>query len=214
MDSKIAHEERVGFAQRLHSLLTSAGLSESASDFARGYNLRADGATVTVHAVRKWLMGESIPTQEKIVIIAKWLNVNAAWLRFGDAENGHYYLAGAGEEGLSTQHLTLINDIATLSPSAQILVRDIVDSLLRLTNDKTTVPKYDRSYEGTNPAIEIRPHWSTLRKLRCKTGHPLCESLADEIIGISSLSKSGRGGKYVIKAPVAQGLQRRRSELC
>src|SRR5690606_21037889 len=31
----------------------------------------------------KWLVGEAIPTQEKIRALATWLGVSAEWLRFG-----------------------------------------------------------------------------------------------------------------------------------
>jgi hypothetical protein len=98
---------------------------------------------VTSHAARKWLIGEAVPTQEKILILARWLNVPAAWLRFGDADNTQYQ-AVAVNDTLSTEHLLLINDIRVLHPQAQGLVRDIVDSLLKLAsgsrrNDPTQI---------------------------------------------------------------------------
>jgi transcriptional regulator with XRE-family HTH domain len=132
MESKLARDERTSFADRLRSATLAAGQPIGASAFARAYNLRADGAAVTTHGVRKWLRGEAIPTQEKILILAKWLNVHASWLRFGDAENGIYALPGIGEEGLSTQNLTLIHDIMSLSASAQEIVRDLTNSLMRI----------------------------------------------------------------------------------
>ncbi len=41
---------------------------------------------MTAHAARKWLQGESIPTQEKLRALASWLGVPADWLRFGTLE--------------------------------------------------------------------------------------------------------------------------------
>ncbi len=131
MNSKIAVDERVEFADRLRTALTAAHQPTAPSAFVRAYNLRADGAAVTWHAARKWLRGEALPTQEKILILARWLNVHASWLRFGDAENGQYELGAIGEDALTTEQLTLINDVISLSPSAQAIIRDMVDSFLR-----------------------------------------------------------------------------------
>ena len=49
----------------------------------RKFNVRFAGRPVTVHAARKWLVGEAIPTQEKLRTLADWLGVPADWLRFG-----------------------------------------------------------------------------------------------------------------------------------
>lgn len=101
------------------------------SAMARAYNLRADGAAVTTHAVRKWLLGVALPTHEKLTILARWLNVHASWLLFGDAEKGDYVLPSTGEEALSTEQLMLVRDVFSLPQSSQVVVRDQVDSLMR-----------------------------------------------------------------------------------
>lgn len=132
MGSKIAVDGRLSFASRLIAALVAAHEPTTPSGFARAYNLRADGAEVTVHGGRKWLLGEAIPTQEKVLVLAKWLNVQASWLRFGDAQNGEYEAIALGVSRLSTKDLVLINDIVSLAPSAQNVVRDLVDSLLRV----------------------------------------------------------------------------------
>lgn len=85
-----------------------------------------------MHAGRKWLVGEAIPTHEKILIIAKWLNVHASWLRFGDAENGKYELIPSAEHHFSPGHISLTHDVAALPAPAQIIIRDIVESFMRL----------------------------------------------------------------------------------
>lgn len=133
MNSRIASNERSNFADRLQSALIAAKEPTGATAFARAYNLRAKGASVTAHAGRKWLKGEAIPTHEKIQIMAKWLNVHASWLRFGDAQNGAYRTVSNGTETFSTNDLVLINDIVALPEFAQAVVRDLVDSLLRIS---------------------------------------------------------------------------------
>ncbi|HEX8609932.1 MAG TPA: hypothetical protein VF800_01415 [Telluria sp.] len=131
MDSKIANDERINFSDRLKSALLAAGLPVKPTAFVRAFNLRADGAAVTSHGARKWLIGEAIPTHEKIVILAKWLGVHAAWLRYGDAENVDLPMATIPEALLSTADLALLKDIVSLPESTQQIVRQIVDAFVR-----------------------------------------------------------------------------------
>jgi len=145
MDSKIADDERKSFSGRLIAALRDNAQSTQSSQFCREFNLRADGAAVTVHGARKWLHGESIPTQEKILILARWLNVNPAWLRFGDAENSQYIIHADDVPGLDSQQLMLIHDIMSLPPAAQLIMRDLVDSFLR-HDGMQTARRLDRQH--------------------------------------------------------------------
>lgn len=77
-------QERLEFSERLQQALRNAEYSSSSpTELAREFNTRFSGHPVTVHAARKWLQGESIPTQEKLRALASWLDVPADWLRFG-----------------------------------------------------------------------------------------------------------------------------------
>lgn len=134
MDSLAALKERIGFADRLRKALETAQEPTSPTAFALAYNMRAIGAKVSVHGARKWLRGEAVPTQEKILVLARWLNVHAAWLRFGDAGNAAFSLVTPGEENLTSDQLALINDVISLSAPVQTVIRDIVDSFLRIAS--------------------------------------------------------------------------------
>ena len=81
-------QERLLFSERLQQALRHAEYSpDSPTQLAREFNVRFEGNPVTVHAARKWLQGESIPTQEKLRALASWLDVPADWLRFGSVES-------------------------------------------------------------------------------------------------------------------------------
>jgi hypothetical protein len=63
--------ERLEFSKRLQQALRNAEYSpNSPTQLAREFNVRFAGHPVTVHAARKWLQGESIPTQEKLRALA------------------------------------------------------------------------------------------------------------------------------------------------
>ena len=81
-------QERLEFSERLQQALRNAEYSpNSPTQLAREFNVRFGGNPVTVHAARKWLQGESIPTQEKLRALASWLDVPADWLRFGNVDS-------------------------------------------------------------------------------------------------------------------------------
>jgi transcriptional regulator with XRE-family HTH domain len=143
MDSKIAHDERVNFSSRLKKALADYGLAVSPVDFTRAYNARADGSAVSVHAARKWLSGEAIPTHEKIVILSIWLRVSAAWLRFGDADIALATTDVISEAEISTPTLSLINDIRSLPVRDQRTIRAIVDAFLRTNGRAADSPAND-----------------------------------------------------------------------
>lgn len=50
----------------------------------REFNLRYWGRSVSFQAVRRWLRGEAVPTQDRLQVLAEWLGVDAHWLRFGE----------------------------------------------------------------------------------------------------------------------------------
>ena len=76
--------ERESFSERLKSTLKTKHYSpNSPTELSREFNNRYAGDPITVHAARKWLHGEAIPTQEKIRVLAQWLGVSTEWLRFG-----------------------------------------------------------------------------------------------------------------------------------
>lgn len=95
---------------------------------AREFNLRASGMEVTPHGARKWLVGEAFPSQQRLLVLANWLNVQMAWLRFGTQDGGQPVIG----EIASDEQLQLLQEISGLSGRAQEIVRNLVDSLKKL----------------------------------------------------------------------------------
>lgn len=80
-------DEKQGFSKRLKEAMRRAQVdAASPTRVAREFNLRYHGNPVTTQAVRKWLAGLALPSQDKIRVLAGWLEVPAQWLRFGEAE--------------------------------------------------------------------------------------------------------------------------------
>ena len=81
---KLKLDEQQAFAQRLRTALVATDIVVSATVVQREFNALSADKTVTTHAVRKWIMGESIPAQERVRVLAALLGVTTSWLRFGE----------------------------------------------------------------------------------------------------------------------------------
>ena len=130
--------ERESFSERLQQALKNAHYSpDSPTRLAREFNIRFDGRPITVHAARKWLVGEAIPTQEKLRMIAQWLGVPAEWLRFGGADPA----ASNGESPSSPSRfesadVKLIADLQRLDEHHRQIAREFIRMLVRINNQK------------------------------------------------------------------------------
>ena len=117
--------ERTQFAQRLRYCLEKADLGLSPSKLAAAFNLRSPAESVTTHGARKWLIGEAIPTQAKLLILAKWLRVDPSWLRFGGEE------WEAGKEAGKADKRTIESDLKLLDDDERELVRALIDIIFK-----------------------------------------------------------------------------------
>jgi transcriptional regulator with XRE-family HTH domain len=135
MNLKASSDERESFSQRLTDALRMAGCSPRSPDVATEFNLRAEGGPVTPFAVRKWLNGEAIPTQEKLVVLAKWLGVSAHWLRFGEGAPPAP-VAANDAKGLGHKDRILLRDLHRLDDKSLQIVRGLVQLLLKNRPDK------------------------------------------------------------------------------
>src|SRR5690606_31006212 len=129
--------EREDFSERLQQALKNADYSpDSPTQLAREFNIRFSGRPITVHAARKWLVGEAIPTQEKLRTLAQWLGVPAEWLRFGGSGD----LNGQGgtdpASRFESADVKLIADLQRLDEHNQAIAREIIRMLVRMNRQK------------------------------------------------------------------------------
>lgn len=133
-------EERNEFAGRLQSALRQARQpADSPTALARGFNSRFQGRAITVHAARKWLMAESIPTQDKLRTLAQWLQVPAEWLRFGGLRSSESREIGSPVDNtldtmlaaMSREDVKLVEALQALEANERRLVRELVQLFFR-----------------------------------------------------------------------------------
>jgi transcriptional regulator with XRE-family HTH domain len=124
--------EREEFSQRLQQALTNAAYSpDSPTQLAREFNVRFVGRPITVHAARKWLVGEAIPTQEKLRTLAQWLGVPAEWLRFGASADAAESTAQAAAR-FESADVRLIAELQQLDETHRTIAREFIRMLIRM----------------------------------------------------------------------------------
>ena len=78
-------DQKLEFSERLQAAMRSAGLEPRPAVLLNLFNTNYWGRSVTFQAVSRWLKGESIPAQDKLLVLASALNVEPEVLRFGNA---------------------------------------------------------------------------------------------------------------------------------
>ena len=128
-------QERLLFSERLQQALRHAEYSpDSPTQLAREFNVRFAGNPVTVHAARKWLQGESIPTQETLRALASWLDVPADWLRFGSVESE---VSGEGKGNkVDPRDAKLLSQLQKLDEHHRQIAEEFLRTLVRVTSKK------------------------------------------------------------------------------
>lgn len=103
------------FSKRLKQAIENAGLGElSLSSIATKFNLRHPNRSITPQTVHNWLIGASIPTDDKIETLAKLLNTSPEWLRYG--------ITQIDSSQLSADENQLLHSFRNISPSKQQLL--------------------------------------------------------------------------------------------
>jgi transcriptional regulator with XRE-family HTH domain len=134
--------EQENFSKRFRQALRNADYSpDSPTQLAREFNIRYSSGHVTPHAVRKWLVGESIPTQEKLRILANWLGVTAEWLRYGGEQTHSKVPVLTGDsaelpERFESADVKLLTDLYRLDKNYQMIAREIIRMLVRINHSK------------------------------------------------------------------------------
>lgn len=114
---------RSSFGERLRCIEALAPYSNSPTALSKAFNIRFPRMAITSHAARKWLVGEAIPTQEKLVALAEWLGVDPAWLRFGDSSGSSKFASSENNsDGIEF-------DLRLLTPAERRVIRVALDAV-------------------------------------------------------------------------------------
>ncbi|MFZ4535078.1 hypothetical protein [Propionivibrio sp.] len=117
------------FANRLREAMARAGYQPKPAVLEREYNLRCWGKPVTLHGhgVRRWLLGETIPREDKLLVLAEWLQVSPHQLRYGTEIYQTIETRRARwEAAISSQERDVIEAYLSLPAVQRKAVREII----------------------------------------------------------------------------------------
>jgi len=122
--------ETEAFAQRLKQALEASAVRLSPTVVANEFNLRYWGRSITPHTARNWLLGKAIPTQDKLRVLADWLQVSPDELRFGRS-GGAVMAAEASTDPatLSMADREMLSRYLGLDVNDRKTVREVVKAL-------------------------------------------------------------------------------------
>jgi transcriptional regulator with XRE-family HTH domain len=119
------------FADRLRSALESSGVRASPTVVANAFNLRYQGRSITPHTARNWLLGKVMPTQDKLRVLADWLQVSPDELRFGRAPGKSFvFELNSGPMDVNLADRELIERYLSLSQAERKTIRDVVTAFV------------------------------------------------------------------------------------
>jgi transcriptional regulator with XRE-family HTH domain len=120
-------KEKTEFSERLRAAMKAQQLDVSGAVLEREFNLRWFGTPIRRQTAWKWLNGESIPTQDKLQELAKWLKVDTHQLRFGEQVQNHLRAEQKRwDEGAGYQEREAFNAFLQLPAPQRKLIREVI----------------------------------------------------------------------------------------
>ena len=119
--------EKIEFSSRLRQAMTDAGYAASPSVLEHEFNLRWYGRSISNQAAWGWLNNRSIPTQEKLQVLAEWLKVEPQVLRFGEAvRNSIQQHKQRWDEGIGYQERETFDAFLKLPAPQRKIIREVI----------------------------------------------------------------------------------------
>jgi len=122
-----AQTERFQFAERLAIAVSDKGLKHSPTVIGNLFNLNFHGCSITTHTARNWMLGKSLPTQDKMVFLARLLDTTPEQLRYGRSSEKTLIAEFGGEMSeVANVDQQFFTRYLALTETQRRVVRDVV----------------------------------------------------------------------------------------
>lgn len=133
--------EKIEFSNRLRDALVKAGYAASPSVLEHEFNLRWYGRSISNQAAWSWLNNRSIPTQEKLQVLAEWLKVEPQVLRFGEAvRNSVQQHKQRWDAGIGHLERETFDAFLQLPAPQRKLIREVILTFAKVHGDAGSGP--------------------------------------------------------------------------
>lgn len=143
MKKHIPNPELEAFAARLRQAMKEAGLRYSATQLANAFNMRYWGEGITAHAARNWMIGVSMPKQDKLKTLGDVLQISPQDLLFGPTKPKINTNEPATSQALSLGDAEMLRQYLLLTAEHKCMIRHWVK--LALIFEQTSKPGNDKS---------------------------------------------------------------------
>ena len=131
-------DQKLEFAERLQAAMRDAGLEPRPAVLLHLFNTHYWGRPVTFQAVSRWLRGESIPEQDKLITLADILKVEPQVLRFGEAvRQSLQKRRQRWEEGMNHLERETVDTFLQLPAPQRKLIREVILTFAQVHKAKT-----------------------------------------------------------------------------
>jgi len=122
------------FADRLIKAMESAGLEAKPAVLEREFNLRYLGTPMTLHGVRRWLLGETLPPPDKVRVLEEWLAITFPQLRAGKTGSGmvrEHRAKADWQSSIPQQEKDIVDAFLQLPVQQRKIVREVILAFAR-----------------------------------------------------------------------------------
>lgn len=134
------------FANRLRAAMQAAGYEPKPAVLEREFNLRYMGKSMTLHGVRRWLLGESLPKQDKVLVLAEWLRIPPQQLRYGvEVENRIQQQRARWDEGIGYQEREIFEAFLALPAPQRKIVSEVIQTFAKAFPVESKAPSKSRN---------------------------------------------------------------------
>ena len=115
------------FAKRLTDAMLALGLEPKPAVLERQFNLHYTGEPMTLHGVRRWLRGETLPSQDKLIALAEWLRIPPDELRYGaEIKTEIIQARERWDEAINYQEREVFEAFLSLPAPQRKVVREVI----------------------------------------------------------------------------------------
>ena len=134
-------DQKLEFAARLRAAMLAAGLEARPGVLLNLFNAHYWGRSVSFQAVSRWLRGESIPEQDKLIILAEVLKIEPEVLRFGEGvRQSVQEHRQRWDEGVGYLEREAFDAFLQLPAPQRKIVREVILTFAQVHNKPVVVP--------------------------------------------------------------------------
>ena len=121
-------KNKADFGIRLCQAMQAEGVPLRPSVLEREFNKRYWGRSVSLQAVRRWMRGEAIPSQDKLQVLAEWLKIEPQILRFGEETVRAVRLSQQRWEELANAERSTLDAFLRLPVAQRRVVQQVIEA--------------------------------------------------------------------------------------